>query len=206
VAENRTNSENPPEIKLKDPALAAFLAWLVPGLGHWYQGRRAKAILFFVCIMGVFGWGVYVGGDSITIPNSNIKIGYGRAVYFAWNREEWRLPFFCQIGVGLPTLPAVIQALRVSEGNASWGGFMAPPRMEPSTQNEARAALESDQPTLNQLHFYLHYYFELATTYTMIGGLLNILAIYDAYAGPVFVVPAKKEDEDEKKEEKEEKK
>jgi hypothetical protein len=206
VAETNTNPENPPEIKLKDPALAAFLAWLVPGLGHWYQGRRAKAVLFFVCIMGIFGYGVYLGSSSETIPETKIKIGYGRAVYFAWNREEWRLPFFCQIGVGLPTLPAVIQALRVSEGNAAWGGFMAPPRMEPSSENPGSAARESNQPTLNQLHYHLNYYFELATTYTMIGGLLNVLAIYDAFAGPVFVLPAKKDEEEKDEKKKEEKK
>ena len=45
-----------PAIDLKDPALAALLAWLIPGLGHWYQGRRAKAVLFFVCIMGLFAY------------------------------------------------------------------------------------------------------------------------------------------------------
>ena len=40
----------------------------------------------------------------------------------------------------------------------------------------------------------------------MIGGLLNVLAIYDAFAGPVFVLPAKKEEEEEKDEKKKEEK
>ena len=47
------------------------------------------------------------------------------------------------------------------------------------------------------------YTFELGTAFTMIAGLLNILAIYDAWGGPVFLETAKKdeeEDEDEKKE------
>jgi hypothetical protein len=196
VPETLPNSENPPQIELKDPALAAFLAWLVPGWGHWYQGRRAKGVLFFVCIMGVFGYGVYLGSSSQQISGGKSTIGWGRAVYFAFNNEEWRLPFFCQIGVGLPSLPAVVQAVRVSDGKAPFGGFMAPPRLENSNDN--------GQPTLNQLHFYLHRYLELATTYTMIGGLLNVLAIYDAYAGPVFILPGKKEDEDEEGKKKEE--
>ena len=46
------------EIDLKDPRLAAFLAWLVPGLGHFYQGRTAKGVLFFVCILGTFLYGL----------------------------------------------------------------------------------------------------------------------------------------------------
>ena len=51
-----------------------------------------------------------------------------------------------------------------------------------------------NQPTLDVLHKKLHRYFELGTIYTLIAGLLNILAIYDAYGGPVFV---EKEEEDE---------
>ena len=200
MSETPNTAETPPVVPLKDPAFAAFLAWLVPGLGHWYQGRRTKAVLFFVCIMGIFTYGLYLSSNTKEIiPGSKLRIGYARAVYFAWNREEWRLPFFCQIGVGLPTLPAVIQSLRVSSGNAPMGSFMAPPRLE-------NALGESTQPTLNQLNFYLDHYMELATTYTMIGGLLNVLAIYDAFAGPVFLLPAKKEEEEPEDEKKKEEK
>ena len=78
--------------------MAAFLAWLIPGLGHLYQGRIAKAILFFVCIMGIYAYGVYLGGNS--------ELGYGRAVYFAFRDDEWRLHYICQVFVGLPSLPA----------------------------------------------------------------------------------------------------
>jgi hypothetical protein len=198
VPETPNTPENPPVIKLKDPALAAFLAWLVPGLGHWYQGRRAKAVLFFVCIMGIFSYGVYLGSKSEVkdAAGNTLKIGYGRSVYFAWNEEEWRVHFFCQIGVGLPTLPAVIQALRVNDGKEPIGSFMAPPRMESPPGNFGNAANGNQQPTLHQLQLYLNYYFELATTYTEIGGLLNVLAIYDAFAGPVFLLAAKKEEEE----------
>ena len=34
----------PPPIPLHNPYLAAFLAWLVPGLGHIYQKRTAKGL------------------------------------------------------------------------------------------------------------------------------------------------------------------
>jgi hypothetical protein len=69
--------------------------------------------------------------------------------------------------------------------------------MENPTGNLGNAARDNQQPTLHQLQYYLNYYFELSTTYTEIGGLLNVLAIYDAFAGPVFLLSTKKEDEEE---------
>lgn len=175
---------------MKDPILAAFLTWLVPGLGQWYQGRRSKAILFFVCIMSIFMYGVYLGGDS--------KLGYGRAVYCAFNNEEWRLQFLCQMEVGLPTIPAVIQALRVqNDKEVLWHGFMAPPRL---ISPPANSVANAGQPTLSEVNRRLNRYFELATAFTTIGGLLNILAIYDAFAGPFLPAMTKKKDESEEQE------
>ena len=175
------------------PGLGGFLAWLVPGLGHWYQGRRTKAVLFFVCIMGDFQLRPLSSGAirKEIIRGTKLKIGYGRAVYFAWNDEEWRMQFFCQIGVGLPTLPAMIQALRVNGGKAPMRQFHGPAAHGKSAR-PLRETSETQQPTLIQLHFYLDRYMELATTYTMIGGLLNVLAIYDAFAGPVFLSARRK--------------
>ena len=132
-----------PAIDLKEPALAALLAWLIPGLGHWYQGRRAKAVLFFVCIMGLFCYGLYLGGSNKQCLDSKGKIGYGRAVYFLWNSEERRLPYLCQIGVGLPALPALVQANRMNNHRqVSCGGFMAPPRPinTPTRRSQLRPA------------------------------------------------------------------
>lgn len=177
-------------VLLKDPVLAAFLAWLVPGLGHLYQGRTGKAILFFVCIFGTFAYGCYLGGNS--------EIGWARVVYFQWDEEDKRLPFLCQMGMGLPTLPAVVQAYRASHGRGPlWGcQFMAPPRgafAPPRPGANAEGALAA-QLTLDELHFRLREYFELGTVFTMIAGLLNILAIYDAWGGPVFAEPAPPKD------------
>jgi len=189
-----THGTSPPDereaIELKDPVVAAFLAWLVPGLGHLYQGRTAKAILLFVCIMGTFTFGVYLGGSS------KLKLGWGRVVYASWSPDETRLPYLCQIGVGLPAMPALIQAVRVRNGKAPWfGGFMAPPR------REAGGGDDSDQPTLDKLNYKLDHFFELGTVYTMIAGLLNVLAIYDAWGGPVFAEARKDEEEDDDRQE-----
>ena len=52
--------DEPSEIELKEPWIAALLAWLVPGLGHLYQGRTGKGLLFFICVMGTFVFGFTV--------------------------------------------------------------------------------------------------------------------------------------------------
>ena len=41
-------------VDLKDPMVAAILGWLIPGLGHIYQGRTGKGALFMVCILSTF--------------------------------------------------------------------------------------------------------------------------------------------------------
>lgn len=174
------------EIDLKDPLFAAFLAWLLPGLGHWYQGRRHKAVLFFVCILGTFIYGLY--------------LGEGRVVYASWRDNDHRLPYLCQVGVGLPALPALIQAKRAQplQFPFLWQDFMAPPK----TVSPPTHGIPADD--LDDLHKRLHRFWELGTVYTMIAGLLNVLAIYDAWGGPAYSVPAKKED-DEKPDERGEK-
>ena len=169
-------------VQLKDPILAAFLAWLIPGLGHAYQGRWAKAVLFFVCIMGTFAYGLYLGSDR--------EVGWGRVVYAAWDRDEKRWPYLAQVWVGLPAMPALIQAIRVRSGEKPFGTFMAPPCQEISNPKPGWI-------TVDMIHRRLARYFELGTTYTFIAGLLNVLVILDAWAGPVVPVGAEKKDDEE---------
>ncbi len=177
-------------INLKDPILAALLAWLIPGLGHFYQGRRAKAALYFVCILGLFVFGLCLGSSNQPNVDGPGKIGYGRGVYFSWRPGDRSWPYLCQFWVGLPALPALVQASRMSHHEAVWwGGFMAPPR--PKVCEDAN----KDQPTLHDLNRVLARRFELAWVFTTIAGLLNVLAIYDAFAGPVMIVPGRKKDE-----------
>ena len=167
-------------IDLKDPALAAFLAWLIPGLGHLYQRRIGKAVLFFVCIFGTFAYGCYLGGSR--------ELGWGRVVYFSWAPGARRWAYICQAGIGLPALPALL-----NRGEKPWfHGFMAPP----GTGGDPALP----PPSESDLHRKLHHYFEFGTVYTMIAGLLNVLAIYDAWGGPVFSEPAKKDDEEDEEE------
>lgn len=154
--------DQPPlEIDLRDPNIAGVLAWLWPGAGHFYQRRYGKGILFSACILAIYFFG--------------LALGEGKVVYASWNQVDRRWQYPLQLGVGLPAAPALLQNLRVRGGEAPLiGGFMAPPA-------------NSDQ--LSDWHRNLNLRFELGTLYTMVAGLLNILAIWDAYAGPVVTEP-----------------
>ncbi|WP_460167331.1 DUF6677 family protein [Thermostilla marina] len=157
-------------VSLRDPVTAAVLAWLVPGLGHLYQGRKHKALLYAVCILGTFFYGCYLG--------SSRNVGYARVVYASFRPGDSRMAYLCQLGAGLPAMPALIQSMRIRQGKQPlFGGFMAPPRL--GNDN-------GDPPTLNRIHKELHAYFELGSLYTMTAGLLNILVVFDAFLGPAF--------------------
>lgn len=46
------------------PGLLIGLAWLVPGLGHWIQGRRRRAVIVFACLVGLFVLGTVLAEAS----------------------------------------------------------------------------------------------------------------------------------------------
>jgi hypothetical protein len=165
AASSPATADEPLEIDLRDPYFAALLAWLWPGAGHIYQRRYAKAALFMVCILGTYFFG--------------LALGEGKVVYAAWNRADKRWQFVPQLGIGLPAAPAVAQSVVARRGGEPiLGGLMAPPR---------------DQQQLSQWHNDLNVRFELGTLYTMVAGILNILAIWDAFGGPVVSEPSGKE-------------
>jgi len=49
---------------------AMFLAYLVPGAGHLYLGRRGRAITFFCIVVLMFVLGIAVDGDLYTIGHA----------------------------------------------------------------------------------------------------------------------------------------
>ena len=162
------------EIDLRDPALAGLLAWLWPGLGHFYQRRHAKGMLFMVCILGTYFFG--------------LALGEGKVVYANWTPEDHRWHYALQIGVGLPATPAIVQYVAARRGDGPIGGyFMAPPK--PASRVGHLQDPGEIANTLPEWHRRLNIRFELGTLYTMIAGLLNILAIYDAIAGPALSEP-----------------
>lgn len=145
-------------IDLKNRVVAAVLAFLFPGAGHWYQGRYGKAGLFSTCILVLFVMGMILGN--------------GKCVYASWIPQDYRWHYILQASVGLPAAPAAIQWYRERQGEPFlWGGFMARPK--------ADLGLLSDWQRDSAAGF------DLGTLYTMVAGLLNILVIFDAYGGPM---------------------
>lgn len=84
----------------KNPWLAGILAWLVPGAGHFYQGRTFKGVLYLVCILGTYLYGQHLGN--------------WRVVYNAPESGRVSLSYLGQVLVGLPSLPALLQARRAA--------------------------------------------------------------------------------------------
>jgi hypothetical protein len=103
-------------------------------------------------------------------------MGEGKIVYWRWvnpwnNPEKFCLYYLGQFFVGLGSLPALIQSTLQYYGyDTIFWGIMAEPSQD---------VLNRMQPRLGKL-------VEIGQIYTCIAGLLNILAIYDAYEGPAY--------------------
>ena len=50
---------------------AVVLAFLVPGAGHLYLGRRARAAIFFAIVMVMFLLGIAIDGELYTFARAN---------------------------------------------------------------------------------------------------------------------------------------
>jgi hypothetical protein len=184
-------------IDLRNPYLAAALSWLVPGLGQLYQGRRLKGGLFMASLLASLVFGMWLGG--------------GRVVYASWRPGEPRLAFIGQSGIGVAAIPAVLQALRL-DGPAKEPyfaiGLFAPPLRPGQVVSPAYAArLVATEPGVRADDFLDHAprqfrreqlsiwqrrlgrWFEIGTLYTVLAGLLNLLVVFDAFAGPIRTAP-----------------
>jgi hypothetical protein len=155
--------------------LAGFLSYLVPGLGQLYQGRIGKGLLFLVCLYGMFFYGMALGNwKNVYLPNTARDKSL----------NPWNLPvpvanlynhmhFAGQFWIGVAAWPAVYQYWtydREPRDHTTWSTF----ERTPSEEELNKLQRESDKT------------WDLGWVYTVIAGVLNILVIYDAFAGPAF--------------------
>jgi hypothetical protein len=173
-----------------DP-LAAFLSYLIPGLGQIYQGRVGKGLLFFVCIYILFFYGMYLGsgtvsvhGETYTVPSNvylpdtadqNNPLNLPRLAANLYNRPQ----FLGQFWVGIAAWPAIVQYATSDnaihdKGHPILGNFQRTP----------------SQDALNALNTSGDKRIDLGWVCTVIAGVLNIMVIYDALAGPAFLAAA----------------
>lgn len=178
--------EQAKQIDLKNPAIAGLLTWFLPGAGHYYQGRYVKATIFFLCIVPTFVIGCILG--------SNSEVGWARNVYCSWRPQDKRLAFIPQACLGMAAIPAGLQALQLKAGHPPlFGRFMAPPKVDEGDPTGV-------EPTTAEIISQLHYLIELGKYLTILAGLMNLLAIFDAMDGPLVYRP-EEEDTEEKSDE-----
>ena len=159
-----------PGIDLRNLFIAGLLAWLVPGLGHCYQRRYHKALIFFLCIVPTF-----VVGCALA---SSPEVGIARNVYWSmrWGKDM-RLWWAVQAHIGIAAIPSGMQALYVNAGQAPpFGRFMAPPRLHHGDPSGV-------PPVLDVIRQKMPHY-ELGTYLVALAGLMNLLVILDAIDGP----------------------
>ncbi|MFN9718149.1 MAG: DUF6677 family protein [Planctomycetota bacterium] len=123
-----------PRVPLRNPIIAGVLAFLIPGLGHWYQGRRLKATINFVGVLTLFFWGMILGNwqpvySQLVLstdaaesnlhrrafgqpePGSDEFLHLGQAVQ-SQPQLSFAYGYGAQFLVGLPALPALVQEMR----------------------------------------------------------------------------------------------
>lgn len=205
-------------VDLHDPYWAAFLAWLWPGAGHFYQRRFAKGFLFMICVLSTYFFG--------------LGLGHGRVVYASYKEGDFRWQYICQLGVGALALPALVQSFKTSQGGdpyfvmcerypADYGddrsnneiekrrvrlrfqqitpennfeNYQGPTLKDGPMAPPAGPVLQNDPDVLGRWHFAYKHNYEMGTLYTVIAGLLNLLAIYDAFVGPAILTAQQKEE------------
>jgi hypothetical protein len=159
----------PPPVQLD--YVAAVLSYLIPGLGQLTQGRVRKGLLFLVCLYALFFYGMYLGkGKNVYIPDYHPgEPTVNRLASDLFTRFQ----FVGQFPIGMAAWPAVYQYYvydKHTDDNAPLQGWMRAPNMDEVN----RLQRDGDKT------------WDLGWVYTVIAGVLNVLVIYDALAGPAF--------------------
>ena len=172
--------------------LAAFLTYLIPGLGQVKQGRIGKGVLYFVCLYGLFFYGMYLGQfknvwlanttnlPRVTLPlvSSELK-GLPKDV-------SYRKEFVAQFWIGAAAWPALVQygatdpLPKDAQGEEAWER-----KAEENRGVLGHYMRAPSETKLNDLQRSSDTTWDLGWVLTVIAGVLNILVIYDALAGPL---------------------
>jgi hypothetical protein len=158
---------------------AALLSYLVPGLGQMVQGRIAKGLLFLVCLYGLFFAGMAMGKWRNVYIVDTAKDAAGD-----WENNPFHLPrgvanlynrlhYVGQFWIGVAAWPAIWQYNHLPVPSEESSPFLHNFERMPSREEANATQREGKLP-------------DIAWVYTVIAGVLNILVIYDAFAGPAF--------------------
>lgn len=168
---------------------AAFLSYLLPGLGQVLQGRVAKGLVFFVGIYVLFFYGLVMGqmknvwlppSETVSRPLQDVRLSQFK---FSGPLKSlaYRPQFLGQFWVGIAAWPAVAQNVF---------GEKLPDSMAADNRNGlpliGRYMITPTEEELNMLQRDGDKRWDLGWVYTLIAGVLNLLVIYDAFAGPAI--------------------
>lgn len=178
MASSPTNDPPLPPVKL-DP-LAAVLSYIIPGLGQIYQGRVGKGLLFFGGLYALFFYGMWMGQwRNVWLPETDdlpdVQV-LGRSVPGLGKAISYRVQFAGQFCIGAAAWPSLYQYAvfdKTKDAGPIFGKFQRMP----------------DEKELNDLQRNGNKRWDLGWVYTVIAGVLNVLVIYDAFAGPMFRDP-----------------
>jgi hypothetical protein len=184
-----TDAPLPP---VKIDLLAAVFSYLIPGLGQVYQGRVGKGLLFFFGLYLLFFYGMWMGSwrnvwlpEATTLPH--VVIG-------PWQLEgtmksiAYRPQFLGQFWIGIAAWPAVYQYINFDQHKdvgPMFGNFQRTPPEDSKNADDPEKKIIG----LNELQSNGSKRWDLGWVYTVIAGVLNLLVIYDALAGPMFREP-----------------
>lgn len=166
-ADRRTN--NPP------PPIVALAAWVLPGLGYWLIGHRARGVTIGITVMVLFFAGLLIAGIRvIDVPGYN---DLGQRVLLDSGGNT--IPN----GLGVKGDWALVKRPLMEVANKPW--FVAQVLLGPATLVSANLSLRVAEPpnpgninsTYKKSHARL---WEIGTLYTAIAGMLNLLAIIDS--------------------------
>jgi TM2 domain-containing membrane protein YozV len=168
-----------PDAPPKFDVFAAVLSYLIPGFGQIYQGRVGKGLLFCLSLYVLFFYGMFLGHWS------NVFLGDTASRFPAWKlpallNNLYNRPHFAgQFWMGIVCWPAIYH-------------YNADPPNQPRGPIDNREDFikkfqaAPDESELNALQRDGDKRWDLGWVYTVIAGVLNVLVIYDALAGPAF--------------------
>jgi hypothetical protein len=209
---------------LPHPALSALLSFAIPGLGQIYQGlagrnhtRLTKGCLFLVAIWGMFFYGfVRSHWRNVYLPHvqeqfleedrfagrlnkSNHIFGQPLPPLLGnlWQRPQYVMQFFAD----LPAWPALWNYYLPDK--PIFGSYQeSPGSLKKNAQITRRQHWEAYEEEDNRIQTSeeMGRLWDIYWIYTVVAGALNLLVIYDAYAGPVrFKVADPKKTQERKK-------
>ncbi|RME76409.1 MAG: hypothetical protein D6776_01300 [Planctomycetota bacterium] len=147
----KTGVSSPPPIGV------AIAAWVLPGAGHWWLGQRARAASFGLPLIALF------------VIALVISRGY------AVSRTEHPLAFWLQLPAGASAFVGLALEPPTDGPAPSASGPAAPwqRRLLAGSEAAVHAPVVPPDDVVAVM--------DLALTYSMAAGLLNLLVIHDAW-------------------------